>query len=496
MLTSHLLSYLLLAAPLSATAASLLAFPGAEGFGAYAKGGRGGSVYVVTNLNDKGTGSLRDAMSKSDRIVVFAISGQITITDRLVALPRTTILGQTAPGSGITIYGNGVSFSNANDSIVRYIRFRMGVKGTDGKDALGIAEGSNMIFDHVSVAWGRDETFSINGDVRNVTIQESIVSGGLEPHSCGGLIQTDGGVSILRSLYVDNNTRNPKVKGVNDFVNNVVYNWGRGGGYILGGDSEGVSNVNIVGNYYVAGPNSTADAFSRGNTNFKAYFTNNLVDTNVNGKLDGTAFDVSALGIDVRPERYGYPTVKTLLTAQQAYDHVLANAGASLVRDSVDTYYINNVRSLGTKGVSLRHETDAPLNGPGTVPTGSGPTDTDGDGLPDAWELKNGFDPNVKDSTKIVADGYTAIEAYANSLVAGSGSSGGGTTTTKVVTTTTTTKAATTTTVKVSTTGTSKATTTKSKTSTTTISSGSGGSNCAGKYGQCGGQDFTGPTCE
>ena len=152
--------------------------------------------------------------SKSDRIIVFAVGGQIKITERLVGLPRQTIPGQTAPGGGITVYGNGVSFSNANDSIVRYIRFRMGVGITCGKDAIAIAEGKNMIFDHVSVSWGKDETFSISGHVSNVTIMNTIISGGLEPHSCGGLMQTDGGVSILRSLYVDNNTRNPKVKGV------------------------------------------------------------------------------------------------------------------------------------------------------------------------------------------------------------------------------------------------------------------------------------------
>ena len=107
-----------------------------------------------------------------------------------------------------------------------------------------------MIFDHVSVSWGRDETFSINGDVSNVTIQDSIIAQGLQTHSCGGLMQTTGGLSIFRTLYADNKTRNPKVKGVNDFTNNVVYNWGGGGGYIEG-DSSAVSEVNIVGNAFV-----------------------------------------------------------------------------------------------------------------------------------------------------------------------------------------------------------------------------------------------------
>jgi len=164
----------------------------------------------------------------------------------------------------------------------------MGKGGDSGKDAITIAEGKNMVFDHVSVSWGRDETFSVSGKVSNVTIQNSIIAQGLETHSCGGLIQTDGGVSLFRNLYIDNKTRNPKVKGKNDFQNNVssesstravrivlltefiqvVYNWGGGGGYIAG-DSDGQSQANIVSNYFIAGPStgSTA-AFTRGNANF------------------------------------------------------------------------------------------------------------------------------------------------------------------------------------------------------------------------------------
>lgn len=211
----------------------------------------------------------------------------ITITSRIVVSSRVTIAGQTAPGQGITVYGNGVSYSGADNTITRYIRYRMGttgklclelgsirkktyssLAGDSGKDTITIANGANMIFDHVSVSWGRDETFSINGDVSNITISDSIIAQGLETHSCGGLIQTDGGVSIIRTLYIDNQTRNPKVKGVNEFINNVVrtaspflhyqflimtlkvYNWGGGGGYIAG-DSAGPSEANIVNNVFL-----------------------------------------------------------------------------------------------------------------------------------------------------------------------------------------------------------------------------------------------------
>ncbi|KAI8623675.1 pectin lyase fold/virulence factor [Xylariaceae sp. FL1651] len=187
-------------------ASGLLAFPGAEGFGRNAIGGRTGSIYHVTNLADSGTGSLRDAISQANRIVVFDVDGTINITDRVVVSKNVYIAGQTAPGGGITVYGNGLSWSNANNAIVRYVRLRTGKSGDSGKDSITIADGENMILGHVSVTWGRDETFSINGDVTNVTIQNSIIGQDLGTHSCGGLMQTDGGASLFRNLYIDNKT--------------------------------------------------------------------------------------------------------------------------------------------------------------------------------------------------------------------------------------------------------------------------------------------------
>ena len=144
--------------------AQQLAFPGAEGFGRFATGGRGGTIYHVTNLNDSGTGSLRDAVSQSNRIIVFDVSGTIYLQSGLVFSSNLTVLGQTAPGEGIQVYGDRVSFSGANNIIVRHMRFRMGKGGTSGKDAAGVANGRNMIFDHLSVLWGRDECFSISWD--------------------------------------------------------------------------------------------------------------------------------------------------------------------------------------------------------------------------------------------------------------------------------------------------------------------------------------------
>ncbi|RPB11168.1 pectate lyase-like protein [Morchella conica CCBAS932] len=407
-------------AALIPTALSLVAFPGAEGFGALSTGGRGGPVYVVTNLNDSGTGSLRDAISVSNRTIVFAVGGVININSRLVFLSRQTIAGQTAPGGGITVYGDGVSFSNADHVIVRYIRFRMGSGGTSGKDAVGIAEGHDMIFDHVSVSWGRDENFSISGnEAINITIQNSMIAMGLQTHSCGGLIQTDGGVSIIRTLYVDNHTRNPKVKGVNEFINNVVYNWGGGGGYILG-DSDGASYANIINNLFISGPSTTIAPFTRGNLNFHVYAANNYQDLNADGVLNPTLIPESEYTtVDFVTSRYNYPTVATVLTpTTDLFNAIVAGAGASKVRDSVDERYITELKSLGTLGQILTNENTSPFSGAGTVAAGTAPVDTDGDGMPDAWESANGLNPAVNDAAGYkFGNGYTNIENYINSLV-------------------------------------------------------------------------------
>ncbi|KAL4735613.1 pectin lyase fold/virulence factor [Aspergillus similis] len=414
----QLLHTLLALLPLCRSTTALLAFPGAEGFGANAVGGRGGDVYVVTNLEDSGEGSLRDAVSETDRIVVFAVGGVINIEDRIVVSKRVTILGQTAPGDGITVYGNGWSFSNADDAIVRYIRIRMGRGGDSGKDGITIAEGSNMIFDHVSVSWGRDETFSISGTAENITVQDSIIAQGLETHSCGGLMQTDGGVSLFRNLYIDNKTRNPKVKGVNEFTNNVVYNWGGGGGYIAG-DSSGQSYANIIGNYFISGPSTSVTAFTRGNENFHGYVENNYYDPDQDGTLNGNELGVSSSnygGMDIVDTKYDYPAAEYIMTPEEAVSYVTENVGASLVRDDVDSNLIDQVLSYGTDGALISDEDD--FGGVGNLDGGQTPTDTDGDGIPDDIETQLGTDPSAADSTEIdTSTGYSWLEVWANSLV-------------------------------------------------------------------------------
>jgi len=296
----------------------------------------------------------------------------------------------------------------------------MGKNGDSGKDGITIADGQNMIFDHVSVSWGRDETFSINGDVSNITISDCIIAQGLETHSAGGLIQSTGGISILRTLYIDNQTRNPKVKGINDFVNNVVYNWGGGGGYIAG-DSAGISEANIIGNAFISGPSTTITAFTRGNANFQVFVENNYYDPDQDGTLNGEILGESTENysdVAFQATRYDYPTVATLMSPTDAVAHAISSAGASKSRDLVDTRLIQELQSFGASGELISDETADPMSGAGPITGGTAPKDTDGDGIPDAYETANGLDPNdPTDAVKIASNGYANIENYVNSLV-------------------------------------------------------------------------------
>jgi autotransporter-associated beta strand protein len=409
---------------LTPAALAVPAFPGAEGFGANAKGARASAsptVYHVTNLNDSGAGSFRDAVSASNRVVVFDLGGIIRINAPVVVAANLTIAGQTAPGGGVTIYGNRISFSGANNTICRYIRFRMGIDGDDGADAMGLANGSDLIFDHVSTSWGRDETFSISGDAAiRITIQDCLIAQGLRIHSAGGLMQTSGGVSIFRTLYADNWMRNPKIKGVNDYINNVVYNWGGGGGYIPAGDSAGDSYANVIGNYFIGGPETGVGTspFKSGNANYRIYHSGNFQDLDLDGVLDGTAVTNSSFPtLTIVGSRYAYPAPTTELTAQAARTWVIDHAGVSHQRDRTDNYVLDEVRTNGTGGVFIYDE--AEMGGIGSVSSGLKIPDADNDGMPDWWEQAAGTNAAVADATVVGADGYLNIERYLNALVVG-----------------------------------------------------------------------------
>ena len=397
-----------------------LAFPGAQGWGRFATGGRGGQVYHVTNLNDTGAGSLRDAVSQPNRIVVFDVAGVIQISSRIVFAKNLYVAGQTAPGEGITVYGDGVSFSGADNIIVRYMRFRMGHKGSSGKDCAGIANGQNMIFDHCSFAWGLDETFSINPDGKGttpsyITLQNSVVGQGLMTHSAGGLMQTDY-VSLIGNFLCDNNTRNFKVKGRNQYANNIVYNWGNGA-YIMGGDSEGKSYVNIQSNLFINGPAKGGAAFTGGNADFHCYGDDNWQDRNIDGLFDPQEItDYNAATREQQP--YDYPQL-TLNPGRTLLETNLPTVGASLpYRDPVDCYMVDEVLSYGKQGALISNEETLIYGAPSTwkVFAGEKRADADNDGMPDEWEKANGTDPSKNDAMTIAQNGYANIENYINSI--------------------------------------------------------------------------------
>lgn len=400
--------------------AQLPAFPGAQGFGRFTTGGRGGEVVHVTNLNDAGAGSFRDAVSKPNRIVVFDVGGVINIGERIVINRNIYVAGQTAPGGGITIYGNGVAFNGSSgNSIIRYIRIRMGKNGDSGKDAVAISEGTNYIFDHVSISWGRDGTFDVNGSsIDNITLQDCIVGQGINNsnHSTGGLMQS-GRWSIIRSLYHSNKTRNPKARGTQECINSVLYNWGTNG-YIMG-DTEGLSECNLVGNYFIYGPSSSSGSHITNTTpTFNVYGKDNWVDANKDGVLNGTLMtDYKTATVKTSP--FPHPGVGTPLSAQAALNHIIQKVGASKVRDAVDNLLIQQLTSYGKLGAIINTEDDNGISGNvGTVANGTPPKDTDKDGMPDAWESARGLNPNVADDKgDDDKDGYTNIEEYLSCLV-------------------------------------------------------------------------------
>jgi len=400
----------------------LAAFPGAQGFGKDATGARGGDVYHVTNLNDSGPGSLRDAISQPNRTVVFEVGGVIRLESRLVFKNNQTIAGQTAPGGGITLYGDGTSFSAANHTIVRYVRFRMGKVGESGKDTVTMANGHDVIWDHCSLSWGRDGTFDLNresgSELYNLTLQDSIVAQGLQTHSTGGIVNTSG-TSIIRSLYIDNNSRNPKAQGTLQFVNNVVYNWVVSG-YILG-DTSGRSDGMMLGNWLIPGPESDGGTLSSPTPSYNLVADDNWYDSNKNGLLDGRLLGEGDFGSVtwLTEPLIEFPEVP-IMPAADAFAYVRDHAGASLWRDEVDDYVVAELDSLGQVGATISDEASLGLAGiVGDTPGGTAPPDVDRDGMADSWEASVGLDPADANDRNLDrnGDGWTNLEEYINSLV-------------------------------------------------------------------------------
>lgn len=438
-----------------------VAFPGAEGFGKFATGGRGGTVFIVSNLNDKGSGSFREAAeAKGKRIIVFAVSGTIHLESKLSIKGDATIAGQTAPGDGICLADYAVGLGGDN-IILRYLRFRMGdryqsqkgmVDGSGGDDAFGGFKRKHIIIDHCSFSWSTDEVMSVYGG-DSTTLQWNIISEPLnysyhfetgdkdwEHHGFGGIW---GGLhlSAHHNLFAHCINRTPRFNGIRhtptefvDYRNNVIYNWG--GNNIYAGEG---GDYNIINNYYKYGPGTNKNVRFRivnpgrnETIGFGKWF--------VDGNHVDEAKDISKnnwLGIQMGNGGTEEDKKNTIIdkphpaitipaqTATEAYESVLQSVGASYKRDTLDERIINDVRNRTGKFIDVQggfpHGTAYHL----TVtawPVLMGTerlVDTDNDGMPDNWEKQNNLNPSdpADASKNKLHPHYTNIEIYFNSLV-------------------------------------------------------------------------------
>jgi pectate lyase len=416
------------AAEASSPGAALLAFPGAEGFGALAMGGRGGAVYHVTTLADAGPGSFRDAVSRPHRIVVFDVGGVIKLASNVEVSSDLTIAGQTAPGEGICLYGRSVSLGGQSNIILRYVRFREGIAGDRGKKSLGMDHASNIVIDHCSIEWGRWDDLGITVQSHDITVQYCLMAEGMHPQSFGALIDSVTNVTLSHNLWMSNESRNPKIKGTIQYINNVVYNWGETG--LCGGHSAADHALDVIGNYFIKGPSSNNRFAGQFYATDHVYQAGNFADLDADGTLNGQP--VAAADFHRADEKtYALPTFLsapamhpripvTVDPAPVAYVKIVASAGCSLCRDAVDRRLIGELTSLGKQGKTLPHTNDkgeALAGGLSEIKGGPAPLDSDGDGMPDAWEIAHGLNPrDAADAVKLDASGYTNVEVYLNSL--------------------------------------------------------------------------------
>ncbi|MBX2898466.1 MAG: pectate lyase [Cyclobacteriaceae bacterium] len=415
-----------------------VAFPGAEGFGKYATGGRGGKVYRVTNLNDDGPGSLREAITKNEpRTILFAVSGNIKLKSPLtIHYGNVTIAGQSAPGDGICIQDYPVGI-DADNVIVRFLRFRLGDETQLEADAFGSNRGnSNILIDHCSISWATDECASFYRN-KNFTMQWCIISESLNEsvhtkgsHGYGGIWGGEG-ASFHHNLLAHHTNRLPRFSGSSttpnspnelvDFRNNVIYNWTGNGTY--GGER---GRYNIVNNYYKKGPANRPKAnwFINPSSPLGKFFIegNCLEDFPEISKNNWTE-GVRANHLDSAKAEQPFKVVAIPnQTARHAYDQVLKWAGASLKRDAVDLRVVQEVRTGSASfGKTSNGIIDSQKDVGGWPLLNSKPAlpDADGDGLPDAWEKKHKLNPNLAADALAYSlhRDYTNLEVYLNELV-------------------------------------------------------------------------------
>ncbi len=339
-----------------------LAFSGAEGFGKFASGGSAGQTIHVTTLEDAGAGSFRDAVSQSHRTVVFDVGGIIRLKSNIAVNSDLSILGQTAPGEGITLYGRSVSFSGQKNIIVRHLRFREGIAGDKGKCSVNISKGSDMIFDHCSIQWGRWDCLGLTQGSHDITFQNCIIGEGVDPQRFGSLSDAVTNITYTHNLWINNQSRNPKAKGRIQYVNNVVYNWGVCG--LVGGHSGADHFQDVVGNYFIAGPNSNKHAVGECAKTDHVFCKGNFTDLDKDGKLNGRELVQADFGSgDGAPTFVDAPSNGSLddlkiESAASALTNILESAGCSQHRDAVDARLIDAVKSFGTGGKIIHSEAE------------------------------------------------------------------------------------------------------------------------------------------
>lgn len=431
----RLFAFLLLSV-VAVAAAPLPAFPGAEGFGATTPGGRGGKVLRVTTLEDSGPGSFRAACdAEGPRVIVFDVAGTIALRKPItVKNPFLTIAGQTAPGDGICL--RDASFGVAtHDVIVRFLRVRLGDVSSREDDCIDLHHGArNCILDHCSATWSIDECLSTSGDVQDCTIQWCLIGESLNQskhakgkHGYGSLARANGPMSWHHNLWIHNDARNPRLgdnysRGSSpafDVRNNVIYNYGG----TASGLTQGKFTANYVANYIRPGPSSRARTpITVGEkSELRFHLSGNVVEGDARLTADNDAFfsAVEFGGVrQVWTAAAPFPAAPvTTWPAAEAYERVLADVGATRpVRDAVDARLIGHVRQR--TGALI--DTQRQVGGWPDLKSGVVPADTDGDGIPDAWETSHGLDPrDPKDGAgPATPGGYTHLEIYLNSLAA------------------------------------------------------------------------------
>jgi hypothetical protein len=422
---------------------SIPSFPGAQGGGMFAKGGRGGDVYVVTSLEDNNTeGTLRWAIDREgSRTIVFGVTGTIFLHSELrINNGDLTIAGQSAPGGGVTLANYPVRIA-ADNVIIRFLRFRMGdVKAVEG-DAIWGRRQKNIMLDHCSMSWCTDECASFY-DNENFTMQWCLIAESLNEsvhgkgeHGYGGLW---GGYNATfhHNLLAHHKSRNPRFYGIRDGIeremaemgNNVIYNWGSNSSY--GGEG---GQYNIVKNYYKAGPATKSNK----DRIFEAYYEGSYGKFFLEGNFvfgfeeitgnNWLGFDLKSGGsLEPLKASTRFDITKVEYTSpEDAFAAVLEHAGASLWRDAVDVRIVNEVsKGIATYGGSYGDklgiiDTQATVGGWPELQPGTAPADSDHDGMPDTWETGKGLNPNdASDASKnTLSDLYSNLEVYLNSLV-------------------------------------------------------------------------------